>query len=37
MESIIRPIKELMMIGFIAILYGGIFLSFIRLFMEVSY
>lgn len=37
MDSIVRPIKELMMIVFLAILFGGIFFSFLELLMAVSY
>lgn len=37
MQTIIRPIKELMMIGFGAILFGGIFLSLLEMLMAVSY
>ena len=37
MEVMIRPIKELMMLGFCAIVFGGIFLSFVGLLMAVSY
>jgi hypothetical protein len=37
MESITRPIKELMMISLGAIIFGGIFLSFVGLLMAVSY
>ena len=37
MDSIIRPIKELVMISLWAILFGGIFLSFVGMLMAVSY
>lgn len=37
MESITRPIKELMMLGFMAIIFCGVFLALIGLLMAVSY
>ena len=37
MDSIIRPIKELMMISLWAIFFGGLFLSLVGLLMAVSY
>ena len=37
MDSIIRPIKELVMLVFWSIVFGGIFLSLIGMLMVVSY
>ena len=37
MEAIIRIIKELMLYALWGILFGGIFLFFMRLLMAVSY
>lgn len=37
MESIIRAIKEFMMLGFWAVMFGSIFLSLLGLLMAVSY
>ena len=37
MEAIIRPIKELMILSFFALLFGGVFLSFFSVLMAVSY
>lgn len=37
MENILRPIKELMMMGLWGIFFGGIFLSLMGLLMAVSY
>lgn len=37
MESITRPIKELMMLGFMAIFFGSVFLSLVGLLMAVSH
>lgn len=37
MESIVRPIKELMMLSFLGILFGSIFLFLIEVLMAVSY
>lgn len=37
METIIKAIKELMMYVLWGVLYGGIFLFFFRLLMQVSF
>lgn len=37
MESTTRPIKELLMLGFIAVFFSSIFLSLVQLLMAVSY
>ena len=37
MEPITKPIKELMMLGFIAIFFSSIFLALIEVLMAVSY
>lgn len=37
MKSITRPIKEMMMMGFLGILFSSVFLSFMEILMVVSY
>ena len=37
MKSIIRPIKELMAMGFIGIVFSGVFLCLVNILMVVSY
>ena len=37
MESILRPIKELIIMGFFGIFFGGTFLALMGLLMAVSY
>lgn len=37
MESIIKAIKELMLYALLAVLFGGVFLFFVRLLIAVSF